>query len=162
MRNASDSPDYNFDKVLNQATDFLFSERGTFIREKLIDELINTLDIFGRRTWFNLTVAVRQQIGLAVQETPAELRENSQALEHLKNISTILQNTPGFDPSRLVTLLVQLLTKPETHEMGQKVAGGLAQKAIARFIRHFLIEGDAAGGTAIEAAAAGRKILPPA
>lgn len=162
LRNASNSPDYSFDKVLNQATDFLFSERGTFIRENLINELVNTLDIFGRRTWFNLTVVVRQQIGLAVQETPLELRENSQTLEHLKNISTILQNTPGFDPSRLAPLLVQLLTKPETHEMGQKVAAGLMQKAIARFIRHFLIEGNAAGGTAIEAAAAGRKILPPA
>lgn len=163
MRNASNSPDYNFDKVLNQATDFLFSERGTFIREKLINELVNTLDIFGRRTWFNLSVVVRQQVGLAVQETPSELRENSQTTEHLKNIWTILQNTPGFDPSRLIVLLVQLLAKPETHEMGQKVAEGLAQKAIARFIRNFLIEGDTSNSNAMAVEGTSRsKFLPPA
>jgi predicted unusual protein kinase regulating ubiquinone biosynthesis (AarF/ABC1/UbiB family) len=161
MRNASNSPDYNFDKVLNQSADFLFSERGTFIREKLINELVNSLDILGRRTWFNLTAVVRQQVGLAVQETPSELRKNSQTSEHLKNIWTILQDTPGFDSSRLVTLLVQLLSKPETQEMGQKVAEGLLQKAIARFIRHFFIEGDATNGIAVEGATA-RKILPPA
>ncbi|HAC61980.1 MAG TPA: hypothetical protein DCF68_00220, partial [Cyanothece sp. UBA12306] len=103
----------------------LFSERGSFIRERLIDELINGIDIFGRRTWFNLSTLVRQQVGLAVQEIPSELVENSQTTEHFKNILKILQNTPGFDPMRLIPLLTKLLSKPETQQMGQKIAEGL-------------------------------------
>jgi hypothetical protein len=53
-------------KSAEQALDFLLSDRGIFIREKLVNELVNTLDNFGRRTWFNLTVNFRQQVGLAV------------------------------------------------------------------------------------------------
>jgi predicted unusual protein kinase regulating ubiquinone biosynthesis (AarF/ABC1/UbiB family) len=138
LRNAKDSPDYDIDYALNQAVDFLFSDRGTFIREKLVDELVNAIDIFGRRTWFNLSATVREQVGLAVQETPAELRD-SQSLEHIKNIWNILQETPNFDPTHLIPVLTQLLTKQETQQMGQKIAEGLVQKAIARLIRNLLI-----------------------
>jgi predicted unusual protein kinase regulating ubiquinone biosynthesis (AarF/ABC1/UbiB family) len=142
LKNAKDSPDYNFDAVLNQGADFLFSERGSFIRERLVGELINTIDLFGRRTWFNLTSNVREQVGLAVQETPPDLRDNAKTFDHLKNIVAILQETKGFDPTRFVPILTKLLTKPETHAMGQQVIEGLAQKAIARFIRSLLLESE--------------------
>lgn len=142
LRNALNSPDYNFDKVVEQATDFLFSERGTFIRERLVSELVNALDILSRRTWFNVSATVREQVGLAVQETPPDLIEDSQKWQHLQNIWKILQDTPGFEPMRLVPPLTKILTKPETQQMGQKVVEGLAQKAIARLVRSLILELD--------------------
>ncbi|WP_013320776.1 ABC1 kinase family protein [Gloeothece verrucosa] len=140
LRNAKNSPDYNFDSAVDQAVDFLFSERGTFIRNKIVDEVVNAIDIFGRKTWFNFSSSVREQVGLAVQETPPELRDNSQTVEHLKNIWNILQETRGFDPMRLVPVLSKVVTKPETQQLGQKIAEGLAQKAIARLIRNLLLQ----------------------
>lgn len=140
LRNAKNSPDYDFSSALNQAIDFLFSDRGTFIREKLVDELVNAIDLVGRRTLFNWSAAVREQVGVAVQETPPELRKNSQTIEHLKNILRILQETPGFDPMHLLPMLTQLVTKPETQQMGQQIVEKLVQKAIARFIRSLLLE----------------------
>ena len=44
LRNAKDSPDYDFDTVINQGVSFLLSERGAFIRERLADEIVNSLD----------------------------------------------------------------------------------------------------------------------
>lgn len=145
LRNARNSQDYNFNKVFNQAIDFLFSERGAFIRERLVDEIVQSVDLFGRKTLFNLSVSVREQVGLAVQETPVELRENSQTLEHLKNIWRILQDTRGFDSMSLLPLIPQLLTKPATREMGQRIAEGLAQKVAVRLIRTLLLEDDFTG-----------------
>ena len=142
LNNAKESPDYNFDGVLNQGSDFLFSERGAFIRERLVNELINTLDLFGRRTWFNLFSNVREQVGLAVQETPLELRDNAKTFQHLQNIWGILQQTQGFDPLRFVPVLTKILTNSQTHAMGREIAEGLAQKAIARLIRNLVLEFD--------------------
>ncbi|MGK7873141.1 MAG: ABC1 kinase family protein [Xenococcaceae cyanobacterium] len=142
LRNARSSPDYNFDKVLNQGLDFLLSERGAFIRERLVDEIINVVDLFGRRTLFNFSTSVREQVGLAVKETPPELRENSYSLKHLKNILVILQETPGFDAKSLLPLIPELLAKPQTQQMGQKIAEGLAQKVAARLIRNMLLDLD--------------------
>jgi predicted unusual protein kinase regulating ubiquinone biosynthesis (AarF/ABC1/UbiB family) len=161
LRNAQNSPDYNLNKAIEQAVDFLFSDRGTFIREKLVDEMVNAIDLFGRRTWFSFSVAIREQVGLAVQETPPELRENSQSTEHIKNIWKILQETPGFEPMNFVPVLTQLLTKSETQEMGQKIAEGLVQKAVVRFIRSLLLESENSHNGAYTNSEA-QKSLPPA
>ncbi|MDJ0732141.1 MAG: AarF/ABC1/UbiB kinase family protein [Crocosphaera sp.] len=142
MRNAKDSQDYDIDKVVEQAADFLFSSRGEFIRERLVNEIINALDMLSRRTWFNMSSMVREQIGLAVQETPQDLQDKSDSVEHLKNILQILQNTPGFDPMKIVPLVMKLLGKPETQQMSQKIAEGLIQKLVARLIRNLLLEID--------------------
>ena len=142
LKNAKDSQDYDFDKVLNQATEFLLSERGSFIRERLIDEVINAVDLLGRRTWFNASTVVREGVGLAVQETPPDLKDNSQTTEHLKNILKILQDTPGFDPMHLVPIATKLLVKSEIQQIGKKIVEGLIQKAIARLIRNLLLELD--------------------
>ncbi|MGK7939928.1 MAG: ABC1 kinase family protein [Crocosphaera sp.] len=142
MRNAKDSQDYDIDKVMDQASDFLFSSRGEFIRERLVNEIINALDMFSRRTWFNMSSMVREQIGLAVQETPQELQDKNESMEHLKNILEILQKTPGFDPMQIVPLVMKLLGKPETQQMGQKIAEGLMQKLVTRLIRNLLLEID--------------------
>lgn len=140
LRNARTSQDYDFDKVLDQGLDFLFSERGAFIRERLIDEIAKAIDLFGRRTIYNLSVSVREQVGLAVEAPPEQV--SSKNLEHLRNIWDILQETPGFNPQNFLSLIPQLLTKPETQTMSRKVAERLAQKVAARLIRRVMIEAD--------------------
>jgi predicted unusual protein kinase regulating ubiquinone biosynthesis (AarF/ABC1/UbiB family) len=141
LRNARNSQDYDFDKVVDQATDFLFSDRGEFIREKLVDEIVKAIDIYGRRTLFNFSANVRERVGLAaVTETPPEISQSNKSLEHLTNIIDILKETPGFDPMRLLPLIPKLLAKPETQQMGQLIAGRLAQRLAARLIRNLLLE----------------------
>ena len=140
LNNATDSRDYDFDGVVDQAIDYLYSDRGAFIRDKIADELVNAIDSLGRRTVYNISTAFRQRVGLAVQETPVEYRQDSYTLTHLKNIVGILQQTPGFDPARLISLVAKIITKPETQKIGQKVAEGLTQKMAARLIRNLLID----------------------
>ena len=140
LNNATDSRDYDFDGVVDQAIDYLYSDRGIFIREKIADELVNVIDSFGRRTLFNISTTFRQQVGLAVRETPVELREDSYTMTHLRNLVRILQQTPGFDPTRLISVVTKIITKPETQKMGQQVAERLAQKMAARLIRNLLLE----------------------
>ncbi|MEC4806184.1 MAG: AarF/ABC1/UbiB kinase family protein [Jaaginema sp. PMC 1079.18] len=141
LRNARSSQDYDFDKVVDQATDFLFSDRGTFIREKLVDEIVKAIDLYGRRTLMNFSANVRERVGLAaVTETQPEVSQGNKSLEHLKNIIEILKDTPGFDPMRLLPIVPKLLSKPETQQMGQQIAGRLAQRLAARLIRNLLLE----------------------
>ena len=140
MRNANNSVDYDFDKIVNQALDYLFSERGTYIRDRLADEIVNALDNLGRKTWVNVSTSVRQRVGLAVQEIPTELQEDSYAVTHLKNILGLLQQTPGFDPTRIVSIVLKIISKPETQQLGQTVAEKFTQKMAARLIRNLLLD----------------------
>jgi predicted unusual protein kinase regulating ubiquinone biosynthesis (AarF/ABC1/UbiB family) len=140
LRNAAISQDYDLNKVLNQALEFLFSERGDFIREQLVDEIVKAIDAYGRRTLDNVSYSLLKRIGLVEEKKSVTTVENAQTAEHIKRIWEILKDTPGFDPMQLVPVIPQLLLKPETQRMGQKIAGGLAQRVIARMIREALLQ----------------------
>jgi len=140
LKNASDSTDYDLNQVLNQTLEFLFSERGAFIREQLTEEIIKAVDIFGRRTLDKVSYSLLERIGLAQKNAPVATVEDNQNTEHMKRIWEILKATPGFDLMQLVPIVPQLLLKPETQQMGQKIAGGLAQRIIARLIREAILK----------------------
>ncbi|MCA1994388.1 MAG: AarF/ABC1/UbiB kinase family protein, partial [Coleofasciculus sp. S288] len=122
LRNASKNPDYDLNQVLNQTLDFLFSERGAFIREQLIEEIVKAIDVYGRRTFDRVTYSLMERLGLVEKKTSVTTTtpQEAQSAEHMKRIWEILKDTPGFDPMQLVPVLPQLLMKPETQSMGQK------------------------------------------
>lgn len=142
LRNASNSDDYDISKVLNQALDFLLSERGDFIRVRLVEELINSLDLASINTFINARTKVSEWLGMKVEKTSVTTSNNpaeQKRAEHIKNIWKIVQDTPGFDAMQLLQLVPNILVKPEMQKMGQQVAGGLTQRAIARLIRQVLL-----------------------
>lgn len=142
LRNASNSDDYDISKVLNQALEFLFSQRGDFIRDRIVEELVNGMDVWSRNTLANARAVVSEWLGIKKPTTAAissaKAPQGQQSIEHIQRIWEILENTPGFDRMELVQILPSLLAKPETQKMGQQVAGGLTQRAIARLIRQIL------------------------
>jgi predicted unusual protein kinase regulating ubiquinone biosynthesis (AarF/ABC1/UbiB family) len=139
LRNAGESDDYDFDRVLEQAMDFLFSEQGGFIREYLVDEVVKGLDELGRNTFQNFTYALRERVGLIVNETP-NVPQTSANLEQIKRIWDILQNTTGFDSMKILPLIPKLLVKPEVQDVGKQIASGLAQRLAVRLIREVLLK----------------------
>ncbi|MBH8577833.1 AarF/ABC1/UbiB kinase family protein [Nostocaceae cyanobacterium CENA369] len=139
LRNARKNQDYDFNLVLNQGLDFLSSERGAFIRDKLVDEFANGLNALGKNVLHNFTYLLRERVGLtAVNETPAATVEQQQTLEHIKHILNILRETRGFDPMQLVPQLTQLSVNPGVQRLGQQVTNRLAQKAVAHLLRELL------------------------
>jgi predicted unusual protein kinase regulating ubiquinone biosynthesis (AarF/ABC1/UbiB family) len=139
LKNARNSQDYDFNLVLNQGIEFLASERGAFIRDKLVDESVNGLDALGKNVLHNFTYLLRERIGLtAVNETPAATVEQQQTLEHIKRILGILQETRGFDPVQLAPQIAQLLVNSDVQRLGQQIANRFTQKAVARLIRQLL------------------------
>ncbi|MBD2257453.1 AarF/ABC1/UbiB kinase family protein [Pseudanabaena sp. FACHB-2040] len=145
LRNASDSDDYNLDTVLDQTLEFLFSDRGTFIRDRIVDELVRGLDSLGHNTLQNVSQKLQERLGLAESTTalsPAQPKRDSE-IDHILRIVDILRHTKGFDPSLVAAKLPQLLFKAETRDMGQRIVSGLAQRALARLIRDFLLATEA-------------------
>jgi predicted unusual protein kinase regulating ubiquinone biosynthesis (AarF/ABC1/UbiB family) len=148
LRNARGNQDYDFNIVLNQLIDFLSSERGAFIRDRLVDEIAKSVDAVSRNTLHNVTSRLRDvfdrlplgnRFAMAIHETPGASSEQQQTLEHIQRIWGILQETRGFDPAQLLPQLAQVLAKPETQRIGQQLASQFTQKAIARLLRELLI-----------------------
>jgi predicted unusual protein kinase regulating ubiquinone biosynthesis (AarF/ABC1/UbiB family) len=146
LRNARDSDEYDMDQLIDQTLEFLFSDRGSFLRDRIVSELVNGLDSFGQNTVQNLTTAVQRRLGLK-GAPPAAVAAAPSDLDNLRRILDILKDTPGFDAIQVATRIPTLLLKPETQTMGQQVVSGLTQRALARFIRALLLEGEPAGSS---------------
>jgi len=171
LRNARGNQDYDFNIVLNQMIDFLSSERGAFIRDRLIDEIVKSVDAVSRNTLHNVTSRLRDvfdrvplgnRLAMAIHETPGASSDQQQTLEHIKRIWGILQETRGFDPAQLIPQLAQVLTKPETQKIGQQLASQLTQKAIARLLRELLITPEDNYSNGYKPQVGDRLALPPA
>lgn len=138
LRNARNSTDYDLSKVVDQTVDYLFSERGELIRNQLVNEIVKGIDTLGSNALNSVSYILAERIGLTINRTPVS-QDNQQTLEHIKRIWGILQDTQGFDPGKILPVLPRLIFKPEVHQMGQQIVGGLAQRAIARLIREVLL-----------------------
>ena len=97
LQNAQNIQDYDLGGTLNQAMDFLFSERGEFIRDRIAEELIKNLDQLGHQTMTQfisqLPLPNQTTLSSAHQETRDTQQKN---LEHMKRIWALLQETPGI------------------------------------------------------------------
>ena len=129
LRNARSSQDYDLANVLEQTINYLFSERGDHIRDHIADELAKSLDQFGH--------SLVQRLQTAVSPEPATQASANRAneWEHISRIVSLLGDTKGMDGGTVVRLVPQVLAKPETRQMGQRVARNLAQRAAARLLR---------------------------
>ncbi len=159
---------YDMEVVVDQTLEFLDSERGAFIRDRLVDELVNSIDALGRNTvtqftqnWqdrFNpfgfgkpKTAAASKHSAIAANATQSA---EAESLERIQRILAILRDSQGFDPMKVLPIVPKLLAKPELQTMGQKVAGSLAQKAAARFVREILLANEPKTNNAQELAQA--------
>ncbi|MBL1177328.1 ABC1 kinase family protein [Pantanalinema sp. GBBB05] len=138
LRNARNSSDYDLGQVVDQTVDYLFSERGEMIRSYLVNEIVVGLDAIGLNAWQTATSAIGEWVGLTVTH-PAIPPSTEKNLDHIQRIWSILQETRGFDPTKILPVLPRLFLKPETYQMGQQVAEGLTQRVLARLIREFLL-----------------------
>lgn len=139
LTNARNSQDYDLSLVLNQGVEFLSSERGEFIRDRLVDEFVNGIDAVSKNVLHNFTYLLRERVGLTtVNETPGATVEQQQNLEHIKRILGILRETKGFDVAQIAPQLAQILVNPKVHHLGQQIASRFTQKALTKLIRQLL------------------------
>lgn len=160
LRNARDNSDYDLEIVVDQTLEYLFSERGDLIRGQMVDMAVKGLDTLGNNAVQSFSQAIAARLGMPVAPGSATT-DNQQTLEQLRRIWGILQETKGFDPTKVLPVLPRLLFKPEVHQMGQQIASGLAQRAIARLIREvFLTEPDSAPSATPSSAGSQPRLSP--
>jgi predicted unusual protein kinase regulating ubiquinone biosynthesis (AarF/ABC1/UbiB family) len=140
LANARTSDEYDLNQVIDQSLEFILSDRGTFIRDYLADEIVQGLDNFGNNTLQNVTYAIQKGMGMKVESPTRNTQQLSEGLGHIQRIWGILQQTKGFDPTIVLPKIPQILMKSETQSFGQKIASGLTQRMAARLIREVLLQ----------------------
>lgn len=108
--------------------------------------MVRNIDVLSQDAVRNTNMALSDWLGFLPQR-PANQQvvtvtseTDRQNLEHIRTIWGLLQDTPGFDPMKILQIVPTLLSKPETQQMGQEIVSNLMQRAAARLIRGIFLE----------------------
>ena len=139
LKNARSNQEYDLNLVVNQGVEFLSSKRGSFIRDRLIDEFFNSMDAVSKNALHNFTYVLRERVGItAINQIPSASVEQQQTLEYIKRIAGILRETKGFDATKFAPQLAQIIVNPGVQLLSQQIATRVTQKAVTRIIRELL------------------------
>ncbi|MFN3361017.1 MAG: AarF/ABC1/UbiB kinase family protein, partial [Pseudanabaenaceae cyanobacterium] len=114
LKSAQANQDYDFQRAVHHIADFLFSEEGFYLREKLVEELANSLDYL--------------------------LQQNGQAPAKLLELWEIIRSENLLPPQKLIPIAGQILTRPELYQLGGQVVSQVSQRAIARWIQEWVLQ----------------------
>ena len=139
LKNAQRNQDYDLTLALDQAVDFLSSERGEFIRGYLVDEFVKISGTLGSTILNHFIYLLREKLGINVTNQEFEIMDEQQkALEHMKRIIDILRGNYTFDPMEMVSQITQMVFNPNVQLLGQQITSQLLQKFITKIIRDLL------------------------
>ncbi|MEE3718593.1 AarF/ABC1/UbiB kinase family protein [Tumidithrix elongata RA019] len=133
LSNAQTNQDYSLKQTVDQVSDFLLSERGEFMRDRLVDELVKGIEE---------TALKRIPNPFSKDKPKAKSSETEESgLDHAANIWSILQKDQKIDPLEFLPLAGKILLKPETQAVGRNIISQLAQRAMTRVIREIALRG---------------------
>ncbi len=112
----------DLDDLLDQVLDFLFSQQGGILRNQLVNAIVIGLDNFG---WSNLKKIKKRANNI----------KDTEKLEDIKRIMSILKKLPGFKIRLLIKRIPRVIIEPDTRKMGIKVIKGVTEKSIVRLIK---------------------------
>ncbi|MFN6393611.1 MAG: ABC1 kinase family protein, partial [Aphanizomenon sp.] len=122
LKNARSNQEYDLNLVVNQGVEFLSSKRGSFIRDRLIDEFFNSMDAVSKNALHNFTYVLRERVGItAINQIPSASVEQQQTLEYIKRIAGILRETKGFDATKFAPQLAQIIVNPGVQLLSQQI-----------------------------------------
>jgi predicted unusual protein kinase regulating ubiquinone biosynthesis (AarF/ABC1/UbiB family) len=136
LSNAQTNQDYDLKQTVDQVSDFLLSERGEFMRDRLVDELVKGIE-----------EAALKRIPNPFSPKPSHQGNRDQnedklsGLDRVTSLWSILQKDKKVDALEFLPLVGKILLKPETQAVGRNVISQLAKRAMTRSIREIALRG---------------------
>jgi predicted unusual protein kinase regulating ubiquinone biosynthesis (AarF/ABC1/UbiB family) len=127
LRNAKSNQAYDLSNTLDKVSDFLLSERGEYIRDRLTNEFVNLIEEYAVKR-FSPSSQPELQNG-----------SNLTRLDQVTSIWSALGQDVSMPVSEILPLAGKILVKPEAREVGWGVLSQLVQRAIARTIRESVL-----------------------
>ena len=142
IASASQGSQLDLDGLLDQVLDFLFSSNGGLLRQQLVDAAIQRVDSVAWEATLRLSGRLPQRLqppGLKQRAVQADATAPLLDLEPIRQLVSILQALPGFEPQLLLKRLPRVLSEPNLRDMGLKMAKGLAERSVVRLLRDVLV-----------------------
>ena len=135
LSNAAKQTNLDLEKLLDEVINLLFSAKGGFLRNEIIESLTNQIDLLGLKVLKNLNNYLPTSVKLNTTNENNSLSDLIFYIEPLRNFLDILQKVPGFSIDIFLKRVPRLINEPYTKEMGIKIAKKVTEKGMVRLVK---------------------------
>ena len=137
VESAGSQSQLDLESLLDQVLDFLFSANGGMLRNQLVEAVADRIDAIG---WTALQRIGRSlprpfQPPLLLDIAPSLTEDSYLDLEPIRQLITVLQQLPGFNPDLVFSRLPRLIRERDARQMGVALAQGLAERGVVRLVK---------------------------
>ena len=135
LSNAAKQTNLNLEKLLDEVINLLFSPKGGFLRNEIIEGLTNQIDLLGLNILKNLNNYLPNVIKLNTTNKENKLSDILMYIEPFRKFLEILQNVPGYSIDIFIKRIPRLVNEPYTKEMSMKIAKKVTEKSMVRLVK---------------------------
>ncbi len=135
LSNAAKQTNLDLEKLLDEVINLLFSSKGGFLRNEIINGLTNQIDLLGLRLLKNVNNYLPKSIKLNITNNNNNMNDLILNIEPFKNFLEIIQKIPGFSIDIFLKRVPRLINEPYTKEMSFKIAKKVTEKNVVRLVK---------------------------
>jgi len=134
LSNAAKQTDLDLEKLLDEVINLLFSPKGGFLRNEIIDGLTNQIDTFNWKFIKNINYYLPKSFKLKINYQE-DMNNIIFSIEPFTKFLNVLQKVPGYSNELFFKRIPRLLNEPYTKEMSLKIAQKVTEKSVVRLVK---------------------------
>jgi len=135
LSNAAKQTNLDLEKLLDEVINLLFSPKGGFLRNEIINGLTNQIDLIALKLLKSVNNYLPNSIKLNVTKDKTNINDLILSVEPFKNFLEIIQKIPGYSIDIFLRRVPRLINEPYTKEMSFKIAKKVTEKGVVRLVK---------------------------
>ncbi len=135
LSNAAKQTNLDLEKLLDEVINLLFSPKGGFLRDEIINGLTSQIDLIGLKLLKSVNNYLPKSIKLNVDKENNNINDLILSIEPFKNFLEIIQKIPGYSIDIFLKRMPRLINEPYTKEMSFKIAKKVTEKGVVRLVK---------------------------
>ena len=135
LSNAAKQTNLDLEKLLDEVINLLFSPKGGFLRDEIINGLTSQIDLINLKLIKSVNNYLPKSIKLNVAKEDNNINDLILSIEPFKNFLEIIQKIPGYSIDIFLKRMPRLINEPYTKEMSFKIAKKVTEKSVVRLVK---------------------------
>jgi len=135
LSNAAKQTNLDLEKLLDEVINLLFSPKGGFLRDEIINGLTSQIDLISLKLIKSVNNYLPKSIKLNVAKENNNINDLILSIEPFKNFLEIIQKIPGYSIDIFLKRMPRLINEPYTKEMSFKIAKKVTEKSVVRLVK---------------------------
>jgi len=135
LSNAAKQTDLDLEKLLDEVINLLFSQKGGFLRDELINGLTNQIDKINWKVIQSINYYLPKSLKINIIQNHNKMNDVIFSIEPFTKFINVLKKIPGYSIEIFIRRIPRLINEPYTKEMSFKIAQKVTEKSVVRLVK---------------------------